>query len=525
MTKKKRGKGNPQEEKPALAPRLESKTQQEKASRLGPVSSSIIVLLFISGIFHWLMVFSWGNAEFKAFDFPVFMRNYRVMKQAITECRIPYHCIQKDVHPSLHKAETIKPQEERFLTAPYINLFPNVIMLAFMGEKSYTIFNVLFFYAVGFIGCMLIRKKYNLAVLPFTVMFLLFNFNGHLVSRIGYGYLAWISYFLFPFFFLYVLELLEKDKPGITVPIKISFVGMLMLAMGGFQFFTWCMMFLALVAVFDWKRTIRPVLQCFLFGGLLGLFKFIPVAVAYWGNVRKTFVGSFPYGTVNNLFDVFVTMKAPPGYFRGHPWMYISFGGHSVCLGELSIFIGLLAFLALIYLGIVLRFSKRPELEPYKFKKLDMPLVAMTFLSIALLYGLVARLPIPFIFSVNRTETRFIVIPFVFIIFISAIRMQQFNRLIMKSWKILVLVIVGILQTASELGMHSWLSRLDLSEKITYAERKLMFSVSLLEKADPFYKNSVRFSFAVSFIVFVFLVYLYIKEKKAEKARQAEPAG
>ena len=115
------------------------------------------------------------------------------MREVIAEHRIPYH-----VGLCWHDTN-------KFMALPEVQLTPQVLLLPFMDTGTFVVFNVCLVYAVGYWGCLLIRRKYQLSLFSFTGLFLLFNFNGYVVARMGVGHMMWLAYFFLPHFVLAVL--------------------------------------------------------------------------------------------------------------------------------------------------------------------------------------------------------------------------------------------------------------------------------------------------------------------------------
>jgi len=62
------------------------------------------------------------------------------------------------------------------------------------------------------VGLLLIRHRYRLGLAPFTLLFLLFNFNGFITSHLAVGHSMWFGYFLLSFAALFILEMLEEQS-------------------------------------------------------------------------------------------------------------------------------------------------------------------------------------------------------------------------------------------------------------------------------------------------------------------------
>ena len=175
----------------------------------------LIPILYASGFLHWLLFFKLGKLTFRAFDWGKEYIYYSLLKQWIETGRIPYH-----IDLAFHGTH-------RFLAIPEVNLSPQILLLPLVQVGTFVVINTILLYSIGFIGCLLIKQRYRLGIASFTLLFLIFNFNGHLIAHIGVGHSMWAGYFLLPFYFLYLLELIG-DKPG-RAPYKIALVSLMSL--------------------------------------------------------------------------------------------------------------------------------------------------------------------------------------------------------------------------------------------------------------------------------------------------------
>mgnify|MGYP007063314986 FL=1 len=152
---------------------------------------TFLATLYILGIIHWLaflmLVYPEGGDKtfiktilgdisslFKyigdislLFKYSTFTANdwfhdlsyLNVMKEAIQTWTMPYHV------PNLGLMYTIK---ERFLGGAVYITSPQILLLYFVSPMTYVIINHLIMYSVGFWGCLLLKKKYNLGVISFS---------------------------------------------------------------------------------------------------------------------------------------------------------------------------------------------------------------------------------------------------------------------------------------------------------------------------------------------------------------------
>jgi hypothetical protein len=451
--------------------------------------NSIVVLavLFAAGALHWMLFLHSGNMTFQPHDWGKEYIYYSLFKQALTTGEIPYH-----ISLAFHDTP-------RFLALPETNLSPQILLLPLMGIGQFILVNTLLLYAIGFVGCLLIRQRYRLSLIPFSILFLLFNFNGHITAHIGVGHSMWAGYFLLPFFFLFVLELTGGNIRRPT-PIKIAFVLFAILLQGGFHIFVWCMTFLILLLAFNW-RYFKPILTSILLTLLMSAFRLIPATLALAGKKEK-FIWSYP--TVRDALDAIITIRqqAPD---RLRPWGTAGWW-------ELDIYIGIIGLALVVYFGIYLRFSKREDLEDTKHKPLDLPVFIMALFSVSYFHAFLTRLPIPLL-SAERVATRFIIIPILMLVFLAVIRMERVLTNLKQTFTYRFIAVGTILIMALGFVDHSFLWSVTRLERI-YQNRVVDLTIpDVISRQDPLYKNLLWVSAAISIAGIALSLYLAIRRR------------
>jgi hypothetical protein len=425
----------------------------------------LVILLFAAGAFHWILFLHYGDLGFKAHDWGKEFIYYSLIKQSLGSGQVPYH-----ISLAFHGTP-------RFLALPETNLSPQVLMLAFMGVGRFVLANTLILYSVGFLGCLLLRKRYGLSIVPFAVFFLVFNFNGHITAHLGVGHSMWAGYFFLPLFFLFLLELIE-ERPKRTTPFKLAFIMFAILLQGAFHIFVWCMTFVILVLIFNW-RLLKPVLLSIVSAVLLSAFRLVPAMFALLGKKEK-FIWSYP--TIRDLFDALITIRQQTPD-RLMPWGTAGWW-------EYDVYIGIIALAAIVYLGIYLRFSKRQDLEDVRFGALDMPIFIMALFSLSYFHAFLTRIPLPLLRS-ERVATRFIIIPILLLLLFAAIRLERLLRGVARTTRFIILG-AGTLAVMS-LGFldHSFLWSVARLERIHASKIVDLTIPRIVSQPDALYKGLV----------------------------------
>jgi hypothetical protein len=455
------------------------------------VTVAVLAMLLAGGAAHWVLFLNRGDLSFKIHDWRQEYVYYSVIRQAVASARIPFH-ISMRFH-----------QTDRFMAIPDTNSWPQVLLLPLMDTGSFVVLDLLVFYVLGFLGCLLLRRKFGLSLLSFSALFLLFNFNGHITAQIAVGHSAWSGYFLLPFLILLVLELLE-GKSSRAMPLMIGFVLFAMVLKGSFHLYVWCLMLLGLFLIFNWRHA-RTIALSVAVSAVMSLFKLLPAAYTLFGKKEK-FIWSYP--SLRDLIDAMVTIRLDLPE-RLLPWGTPGWWEYDMYLGVLGL--GLVAIF-----GVWLRFSRSEDLKDVKYPGLDLPLLGMTLLSISYFHAFITRLPIPLLRG-ERVASRFIIVPIVFLIVLASVRLDRVLKRVGRSLK-LTLAGIGILALmALAFVDHSFLwsvGRLQRTARIQEVPKLPGITV----RPDGTYKGLVVFSMAVSACAVAAFAYLAIRNARRRRA-------
>lgn len=444
---------------------------------------AFIAGLYVLGVLHWCAFFNWGDVALAAYDWPKETGYLDVQREALRTGELPWF-VSRPFHGS-----------DRFLALPETNLLPHALLLPWLDNHTFLIVNVVVLFTAGFVGCLWIRARYRLGLVPFTFLVLLTNFNGYVVSHLSVGHSMWGGCFFLPFYALFLLEWADRG-PSLSLSIRVALCLFAMMLQGAFHLVNWCWMFFLLFLLFRpgwWWQGFLVLL----FSGLLSVGRVVPAAVAFWGSREYSFTSGYPTAT-----DLLLGLVVLHDHTR-------EFAGNFVPLGwwEYDAYIGLVAFGALAYCGVWLRLRPDPALDDVRFEAFDVPLLAQTFLSIGPIYAVVAELPIP-LANAERVSSRFIIVPLIVLAVLSAIRMQRVLE--RTPWRAgLGVLIAGLLvETAVALGWHSWRWRVSVYDDQPF---RLFEEFELRAGGVPesWYVTTVAGSAAVSAVTLAVALLLY----------------
>ena len=431
--------------------------------------------LFAIGVLHWSFFINFGDADGNH-DWGERYRYINILHQAITTQSIPY--IMSDSYYV----------SDRFMANLQLPLSPQILLTTVLRPDHFVLFNVLLMYTLGFLGCLLIRKRYSLTLVPFTVLFLLFNFNGSITAHISVGH-PWLGYFLLPFFVYLVLELVQSQRGRkLGVSILLSLVLVTIVLQGSFHVFAWCALFLVLLGVFN-QQLLSSTVFILASSAFLGLFRFLP-AMFFYAVERPSYASGFP--TFTTFVDALTTIKA---FTFEHPRDSLIY---DVSWHEHDMFIGYLGVAFIVLFGIYFRFHGLPNLQRFRFQILDLPILLVVLFSFGIVTDGISDLRIPLLSFTEQVPTRMFLLPLVFLVVLGSITMQDFLPRIQSSATLRFLTLVALLQLTHSLAAHSWFWRVTTPLDRVYAYPHYTFDAPGSE--DFLYTSALKVSVAISLL-------------------------
>ena len=127
------------------------------------------------------------------------------LREALRARTLPYHLPGLSAYDMLPTHDS--PIGDRLFAVPYgWPWSPQMWLLLVLDLSDFVVVNWLLLYSIGFAGCVLIQRRYGLGPVAFTFLFLLFNFNGWIISNVStYPIEPGAGYFFSPFLLLVFL--------------------------------------------------------------------------------------------------------------------------------------------------------------------------------------------------------------------------------------------------------------------------------------------------------------------------------
>jgi hypothetical protein len=455
------------------------------------VRALFMAAIYVIGVAAWIAFFSHGDVGLVDYDWIKEGAYLNILRDAQVRGVIPWE---------LSESSFFTPH---FLANPETVLTPDIIMLHWISNDFFVIFHIVLFYSLGFIGSVLIAKKYNYSLTAFMVFWLLFNFNGYLTSHLAVGHFQWVGYFVLPFFFLLVFSFIQKSQSMFTLcPIPTVGMGLLLGLLflnGSVHVAVWCSMFMVITLL--WKPEILSNVVVSIFvGTLLGANRLLPAAVLF--PPIRSFVSGYPSFT--DLLDAFTSL---------HAYDFVPFG--TVYNGEgwweYDMFIGFTAF-------IFLSVSLIPAMRLAKMEN-QLPLFitagVLLLLSLGTVYSLIVKSPLPFA-TIERAPSRFIIMALVLLLIYSSRILDQLLSSRSETCRIFTLIALPF--AVSELREHFLLWRVKYIERSFQEITTPMLSILSNPNPNHIYVLSVYAGWLISVISLIVVVLLLLTRAAREMA-------
>jgi hypothetical protein len=434
-----------------------------------------LAALYLGGLAHWGFFFSWGKIPFSLDDWTQTRTYFNFLQRAALHNLLPLQI----------KSTLIST--DRYIARPDTLLSPQAYLLRFIQPGPFMLVNTLLLFTAGCVGLLLLRKRYKLAPAAFGVLFLLFNFNGHITAHLAVGHSEWVGYFLLPFFVLLVLKLVEGEKAGWGWVLGVSLTLFFIFLQGAFHFFLWCLIFLAGLGVF-YPKYLVPALKAILFSVLLSLVRILPPAVEFLKG-GPAFISGFT--SVTDMLSALVVLRAPAEALSGP---FASLPGW-----EVDTYLGFIGAVFLVYFGIYRTWRSGGQAAA-----LFAPALVLTFFSIGKIYQVISRLPL---MDSERVPSRFLILPVVVLATLGSIQLQHFfAERSRASWREQVFSLALLVLLGHDLLQHSRIWR--VSKMVTlFTSSHVSMKATVINHPDLPYFTALGVGLAGSLITLGILLW------------------
>lgn len=451
----------------------------------GPTKLAML-LAYVAGLAYWISYFVKGMPTFTGNDWLKEQVFSNLIRVALHTGQLPWRMSADISHPGVYE----------LMANPEVSLTPDLLLLAWLPNNTYFLVHWLLFFTAGFIGTVLLARKYSLGSLPFVFFVALFNFNGFIGSHVAEGHIQWAGYFLFPLFFYWLSDIATETVVERTrAALKIALLLGVMFINGSFHTAIWCLMLMALTLLYR-KDLWRPVGLVVLIAGMIAVARLLPAAMYFPPKVD--FQSGYP--TISTLLAAFTYVYPPENPTRGG--LFANLAWH-----EYSFFTGYIGLVFL--LGGAYTYAKN-KLQSVPVWWIPAALI-MCLLAMGDVYQLIPNSGLPFS-TIERVPSRFISVPFCVLLLTAAVgfthleqRYRHYTRLALLVS--LVPMLGEIFQNARKWRIQSYEAAVGVRD---------IPVVTLVESHDQFLRIIVGVSWSVSLVaVLVAVVWLMRLRKVA----------
>jgi hypothetical protein len=371
-------------------------------------------LLYVCGLALYGVFLNWGNIPYHYMDWAeVNIPRLAFFQNALQANQIPLHSTD---------AAMLRCGCDRYFTTPDAITTPFLVFLKWLPVTTWVLADIWLLYSLGFWGLVRLRERFKLPLPLFALVFLLFFFNGHILSHLAVGHLTWGGYFLFPWL-IYLADRFVRgdDSWAWTLKSALLFLGIYL--QGSFHQFVWSLIFYGVLAVTFYRRfwvVFRTILAIL----LVSSFRILP-AVLGLGHFATEFSGGYP-----GLFGVYHALTHWVSPNEAMPFLHL---GSNLGYWEFDLYIGKSGFWLLVLAGLAWLALQIHERNP---SRILVPIAVLTLLSLDGFYLVLRALPLP-LFSGERITSRIISLPFVFYVVYSLSALGEWSRRIPRwGWAI-----------------------------------------------------------------------------------------
>lgn len=456
--------------------------------------------LYVLGLVGWAYLLGWGQVPLDFHDWSgINVPRLVFLQDALRSGVWPLH---------MTGGAALHGVTDRYLALPDVITSPQAALLLILPVQLFVVVDVLIQYTIGFLGLLALRRYAEWSLFAFASAFLLFVFNGHILSHYSVGHFTWGAYFLFPWVVWLIFRFLDGHQSWGSVA---GFATAMCYAVltGGQHHMTWVLLLLALLIPVC-RRRAWWLVAVVVASGLMGAVRLLPPALELASFRRAGLVSdTIGFPSVSHLIEALVVLRREVPAFNpalpGNIWFFDD------AFYEFNAYVGGMG-LAMLALGVYfwLR-SARP-----KYPQLIVPLAVMIALSIGSSYRLIRALGIPLL-DAERYSARMFSLPLAFLIVIAVGALDDVLRQSpSRSWQRGV-ALAALLFTAIDIAASVRLWRVAVSSGVFHPAPFNPSIATVVDRPDAVYVNVILAGVAVTLATAVVLAVL--------ARRTSSPAG
>lgn len=458
-----------------------------------------LILLYFFGVYLWGKTFSWGRIPLDFFDWALInIPRLDFVRDALKLGVLPLHMADM---ASLHYIT------DRYFALPDVITTPQMILLLWLPIEKFVFADIILHYSISYLGLLWFYKRYQFSTFTFTVLFLLFGFNGYILTHYSVGHFTWAAYFLFPIFFSLVIRFLEGEAGWVWVS-SLAFLLFYMVLAGSQHHYVWLMLFLGVLVITCWRRS-KWIMLAMMFSGLLSAVRLLPpvLQLADYQN-KGIFNAVFSYPSVAHLIDSMIFLRLPVR----SPVDYYVLDVFSENYWDFNFYIGIIGFGFILYFGL---YKWLKDASP-RWSQLILPVLVLIALSIGPTYWIVRATRFP-LFASERAVMRMISVPIVWLFLSGAILFQEWwnQKNFGMSHQVVALASLGFLFIDLWSNLKMW-RPLEVKQYFVPVTMNITGN-SVANHADPNYIFVLAVGLGITLITAIFLIAMSWRETRLRR--------
>jgi hypothetical protein len=453
--------------------------------------------VFLGVVVGWGYVLGWGSAPLNFHDWTdINVPRLMFLQNALRAGEWPLHMGSPD---ALHGVT------DRFFALPDVITTPQSLLLLMLPVPAFVTVDTILHATLGLAGLLLLRRYLGWSLYTWTMVALLFIFNGHILAHYTVGHFTWGPYFLFPFVFLALFRFLDGDT-GWRLLGGLALLMFYMVLAGGQHHMTWVFLFLIMLAPVCGRRAWWPI-TAVVAAGLLGAVRLLPPALELQSFRDAGLVADvIGYPSVSHLLGAMLLLRREQPAFSealpGNLWFFDS------AYFEFSAYVGVGGALVVAIFGGYqwLRGS------PPRYWQLLVPTLAMIAMSIGTVYRLVRALGIP-LFDSERYTARMFSLPVTLLIIIAGIYLDRFLReRVVSAWQRAV-ALIALAFVAIDIAANVRLSTVIVSAAMFGPGALHEAAAVVARRADPLYTTVLTIGLVITMLTGAALLALGVRDR------------
>jgi hypothetical protein len=457
-----------------------------------------LIALYFIGIFLWGKFLSWNTASLDYHDWvDITMPRLAMLQNAFRAGVFPFHILDTT---ALHDIS------DRFLVLPDVITTPQTLLLLFVNLNTFVLIDILLHYTIGMAGLLWLRSQKNLSLFSFTILFLLFNFNGYILAHYSVGHFTWGGYFLFPLVFGLLFEF-AAGKVGWRWTSLLCLTLFYIVLTGGQHHFVWILLFVSPLLLTS-KKNAKWILAVIFLSGLLSAVRLLPPALAlsvYEKKQNFNFVLGYP--SVQHLLQAMVLPAVPVQ----SPILPFGLNSFEENIWEFDFYVGILGAAFIFYFGIWHWFKVHFK----EYVQFFLPVFFVLFLSIGSNYWMIRDSGFP-LFGSERVASRMVAVPITFLIILAVTFFQKWLDTHYRHISVLAASGIFLAFLTSDLWENLKLWR--VSSRANYFQ-PIQFDLSgsaVANHADPLYFTMLGIGLGITVVTAIFLSIMSWREHRLQ---------